>query len=117
VEASIDAGWRLWSQDEFWLVLWLIESTGSVVCLIPPDARPELWRKAKWLVNAILAHQAIRNRRCKTGFGGRSTAALILSRENVAERLDALQNNGLQIRFRPSGRSSAIELAIVPQAR
>jgi len=114
--APVDGSWRHWSQDEFWLVLWLIEATASVLCLIPPDARPELQRKAKGLVKAILAHQAIRNRRCKTGFELHSTAALIRSRETIAERLDALQHTGLQVRFRPRGRRSAIELAIAPLA-
>jgi hypothetical protein len=114
--APMDASWRLWSQDEFWLVLWLIESTASVVCLIPPDARPELQRKVKGLVKAVLAHQVIRDHRRKAGFEMHSTAALILSRETVADRLDALQNSGLQVRFRPSGRRSAIELAIAPRA-
>ena len=113
--APMDASWRCWSQHEFWLVLWLIETTASVRCLIPPDCRPELQRKAKGLVKAVLAHQAIRNLRRKIGFELRSTAALILSREAIARRLDALQRTGLQVRFRPSGRRSAIELAIAPQ--
>ena len=112
----MDASWRPWSEDEFWLVLWLIESTASVLCLIPPDARPELQRKVKGLVKAILAHQAIRDRRHEGGFRTVSAAALILSRETIAERLDALQDSGLEVRFRPSGRRSAIELAIAPQA-
>jgi hypothetical protein len=115
-EATQDASWRMWSQQEFWLVLWLIESTASVTCIIPPEAEPTLWMKAEWLIDAILVHQNLRNRRREAGPTMQTNAELILGREKVAERLDALHDTGLRVYFRPSGRISAIELAIHPQA-
>jgi hypothetical protein len=48
-DAPRNAPWRMWSQDQFSLVLWRIESPAS--CVILPDASPSFGsrRNASWM--------------------------------------------------------------------
>jgi hypothetical protein len=116
-EAPQDGSWREWREDEFWLVLWLIETTASANCVIPPDADTEQWAVAQGLIDAVQAHQDLRNMRQRQGHTLAADATLIFSREHVADWLDALQADGRIVRFRPSGRRSGIEFAVLPGAR
>lgn len=116
-DAPDDASWRMWSEDDFWLALWLTETTAAVICRIPADADRDLRRKAARLAAVVRAHQGLRDQRGRVGCALHHDARLILSRERVATRLDALHARGHRIRFRPSAAISAIELSLDPVAR
>lgn len=116
-EAAQDGSWQVWSEGEFWLALWLIETTASANCVIPPDADTEQWAWAQGLLDAVQAHQDLRNMRRRQGHTLAADAALIFSREHVADWLDALQVAGRIVSFRPSGQRSGIEFSVRPGAR
>lgn len=116
-EAPQDGSWRAWSEDEFWLVCWLVETTASVTCVIPPDANTALWAEAQGLLDTIQAHQEVRDERRRLGSTMGTDAALIFSREQVTDRLEAMRADGLAVQFRPNGHISAMELSVRPGAR
>lgn len=112
-DSPIDSSASL-PEGEFRLLGWLIDTTASATCFIPPEADSQLWLHAQILLDAIHAHQKLRSARRRLVSAADIDAALACSYEQIADRLEAARRKGFMVRFRPSARTSAVELSILP---
>jgi hypothetical protein len=111
-----DDAMRAWTDGSSGLLVRLIETTASTKFTIPLDADSLLWFYAETLFEAVQTHQLLQRACRRLGERLNTAAALVISREHLFERIEAMRAAGFTVWLRPGTDGSVIELYVRPAA-